>query len=285
MAAACATTSSAALRESPIESSNFSPATKAKVRHWHDRAAALLSSLDVAISHTPSATEAAVDRVERLLAAARVDLQVLLAALAEIHAEPQAEVVVRAPQPAAEAVKALSTAEVATLRSLHASPPQAVREVMVCTATLLACCACGGDTPRVELVSWEEAQRCMASNDLKRRLLGADARSVAAVPTLAQRVRLRLASLGKMNASQPRRGNRVTASGPLALQVAARSGGRAVGALYLWCARMLAAADVERAKAHRAAEAAEAAALEDVLRRARHMLDELESERERGVET
>ena len=265
------------LHVSPIESSTFSPATKAKVRHWHDRAAALLSSLDVAIGHTPSATEAAVDRVERLLAEARVDLQVLLAALTEIHAE-QTHVVVRAPEPAAEAVKALSTAEVATLRSLHASPPQAVREVMLCTTTLLTCDE-GGDAAR-ELASWEEAQRCMAGNDLKRRLLSADPRGLAAAPTLTQRVRLRLASLGESGASsRTRRGDQTLVSPP-GLQVATRSGGRAVGALYLWCARMLAAADVERVRAHRAAEAAEAEALEDVLRRARHMLDELERERE-----
>jgi len=271
-----------ALRQSPIDSSNFSPATKAKVRHWHDRAAALLSSLDVAIGHVSSTTESAIERVDRLLAGARVDLQVLIASLSEIHAA-QADVmhIVLAPEAAAEAITVLSNAEVATLRSLHVGPPQVVREVMICTSTLLACCGCGGGsgTPR-ELVSWEEARRCVSGGDLKRRLLSADARSVAAAPELAQRIKLRLAPLGGSVTSRPRRGRGLSTAEPLSLQVAARSGGRAVGALYLWCARILAAADVERARASRVEEAGEADALEGVLCRARQMLDELERERE-----
>ena len=156
---------------SAIEDSNFSAATKAKVRHWHERAAALLNSLDLALGQTKSGTAAAMERVDRLLAAARVDIEVLRLTLEEIHAE-LAEPPVQAPKAAAEAVKALTTGDIATLRTLHANPPQTVRDVLICTCTLLAC---GTSPPPREMLQWEDAQSRLASSDFKRSLLGARA--------------------------------------------------------------------------------------------------------------
>ena len=106
-----------------------------------------------------------------MLAAARVDIEVLRLTLEEIHAE-LAEPPVQAPKAAAEAVKALTTGDIATLRTLHANPPQTVRDVLICTCTLLAC---GTSPPPREMLQWEDAQSRLASSDFKRSLLGARA--------------------------------------------------------------------------------------------------------------
>ena len=63
-------------------------------------------------------------------------------------------------------------------------------------------------------------------------------------------------------------------------EVVWRTGGRAVGALYLWCARILAAAEAEKDAARRVVEQAEVRALQEVLERSRSVVKGLEEEQQ-----
>lgn len=163
------------------------------------------------------------------------------------------------------------------------------------------------------LPSWEEAQAMLARPDFARALKGYDPRALHAHAATAQSLRQRLASLGngghastagggadasrsssngsvRQGLSRAAREARATPATQTALRAlsttavvaqvamlnaAVRSGGRAVGQLYLWCARVLAEAEaLEEEEALVQAQEEESSALAATLERAQSALDE-----------
>ena len=142
----------------------------------------------------------------------------------------------------------------------------------------------------------------LARPDFAKALRGFDPQDVNLHPPTANAIKSRLASLGSESSSSTSSQGGGTARAALTrargqlshrssvpasiggvagtammLKVAVRSGGRAVGQLYLWCARVLAEAQdrIEEAELERAQEE-ESSALAGVLEKAQASLEEAE---------
>ena len=300
-----------------IDDTSFSPEVKAKVADWHRRSHDLLSSLDEMLNRRRQVADPHLAEAERLCNEARAILASIRSALSEVldGGDPLGEAVrrVKAALPplapaAAEAVCDLSDSEISHVRALSRSPPQNVRIVVCCCCSLLKLCGLPAEAanarPR-ELASWEDAQAMLARADFSKALKGYDPRILHDHTATAASLKAKLAALGcggggdaaggAAGGSPTRRAltraaaqtSRRSAAPQMllpgavhqvaVLQAAVRSGGRAVGQLYLWCARVLAEADNLREEARlEAAREEESGALAQVLARAQEELDQVE---------
>ena len=261
-----------------IDDTSFSSEVKAKVANWHQRSHDLLSQLDAMLNRQRQ-TDPLLAEAQRLCDEARAILASIRSALAEAldGGDPLGEAVrrVKASLPplapaAAEAVCDLTDTEISAVRALNRSPPQNVRVVVCCCCTLLKLTGQAAETATAkarELASWEDAQAMLARPDFSRALKGYDPRVLHDHQLTAASVKAMLAALGSGSGSGSSSGGSTTrraltravaqtrSAGPAALMLpgavqqvtvlkaAVRSGGRAVGQLYLWCARVLAEAD------------------------------------------
>jgi hypothetical protein len=254
-----------------IDDTSFSPEVKAKVADWHRRSDDLLSSLDDMLARRRQTLDPHLAEAERLCNEARAILACIRAALTEVldATDPLADAVrrVKARLPplapaAAEAVCDLSETEIAAVRALNRSPPPLVRTVVVCCCTLLKLAKPrhpSSSDAAVQMASWDESQAMLARPDFSKGLRGFDPATLHEHPATAASVRSRLASLADggssaADGSATRRalsrarvvsGSRQAPELPAAaaavrqvatLRAAVRSGGHAVGQLYLWCA-------------------------------------------------
>ena len=150
------------------------------------------------------------------------------------------------------------------------------------------------------LASWEEGQAMLARPDFAKALRGFDPRDLNMHPPTAKAIKSRLASLGAESSSTSSGGgtaraglmraraqlsHRTSSSASIGgvagtammLKVAVRSGGRAVGQLYLWCARVLAEAEDRKLEEElERAQEEESSALAGVLEQAQASLEEAE---------
>ena len=268
----------ATVYRSAIEDSTFSPEIKAKVAAWHVRGAELIAQLDALLSRRQG-VDVNFERADTRLAEARAILAALRAALDEVvdFRDPLGASVRYAqaklrPSAAAEAVRDLKETEIAAIRALKYNPPTNVRTVV--------CCA------------WEEAQALLASPELRPALRSFDPHHLhsGTGPVVAAAVRNALAMLPR--ASSTRQASvRAAAHGHMAmaagsaptvlqltsLQAAVRSGGAAIGALFLWCARVLSESQaLKEAETLEQAQQAEENGLAKALARAKQHLDAFE---------
>ena len=149
------------------------------------------------------------------------------------------------------------------------------------------------------LASWEEAQAMLARPDFSSRLRGFDPRILHAQPAPASMVEQQLASLASgtprrrsTSETRPwRQARQAAAMQPqlavaqttVMLNAAVRSGGRAIGQLFLWCSRVLAEArDLRERDALVEAQRSETGALSALLEEAQQKLDLLEAQRPAG---
>lgn len=298
---------------SAIESTSFSPEVKAAVAGWHERSADLLERMDLALQRRSQQVKNHLRECERGFAEVRAILLTIRASLAEVldGIDPLGEAVARvkaklpplAPA-AAEAVFDLSDTEISAVRALKHSPPPVVKTVVCCVCTLLHLgtklrTASAADASPLPLASWEEGQAMLANQNFAKALKGYDPRDLHAHPASAKSLKARLVALrspdgpgsttsrekfarartqltqrSSASAAAMSSGVGGVADTALMLKVATRSGGRAVGQLYLWCARVLAEADAlaEEDALHQAQEE-ESEALADVLDKAQATLD------------
>ena len=212
---------------------------------------------------------------------------------------------------AADAVCDLTDTEISAVRALNRSPPTMVRVVVCCCVSLLRL-GQPGITPEAPAASarpfatWEEASAMLARPDFSKALKGFDPRTLHAHPATATSLRSKLADLGKSTGGGGTAGGggggsgsvtrralgravRSSANAPPAsataaavnqvvvLKAAVRSGGRAVGQLYLWCARVLAEAEnLLREEQLEQAQEQESEALASALARAQEQLERTE---------
>ena len=276
---------------------------------------AMLARRKAQVDPLLSAAEQSLDEARAILATIRVALAEALDGgdpLGEAVRRVQARLPPHTPA-AAEAVCDLSDTEISAVRALKLSPPPAVRTVVcvVCSILKLGSRLIADAPPSnaaapvtragpLPLASWEEAQALLANKDFAKALKGYDPRALHAHLPTATSLKARLASLGASGGSgssgrgpgarKTLRGAaaRATAAAALPgsssiggvaetlmLNVAVRSGGRAVGALYLWAARVLAHAEALREEEELEKEQeVEAEALAGVLGQAQMHLDE-----------
>ena len=287
---------------SAIEDSTFSPEIKAKVAAWHVRGAELIAQLDALLSRRQG-VDVNFERADTRLAEARAILAALRAALDEVvdFRDPLGASVRYAqaklrPSAAAEAVRDLKETEIAAIRALKYNPPTNVRTVVCCACSLLRLASnqrtvpTDSDSPL--LATWEEAQALLASPELRPALRSFDPHHLhsGTGPVVAAAVRNALAMLPR--ASSTRQASvRAAAHGHMAmaagsaptvlqltsLQAAVRSGGAAIGALFLWCARVLSESQaLKEAETLEQAQQAEENGLAKALARAKQHLDAFE---------
>jgi hypothetical protein len=297
---------------SAIEDSTFSPEIKAKVAAWHVRGAELIAQLDALLSRRQG-VDVNFERADTRLAEARAILAALRAALDEVvdFRDPLGASVRYAqaklrPSAAAEAVRDLKETEIAAIRALKYNPPTNVRSVVCCACSLLRLASSQrtepSDSASPLLATWEEAQALLASPELRPALRSFDPHRLhsGTGPAVAAAVRNALATLPR--ASSTRQASvRAAAHGHMAmrmaagsattvlqltsLQAAVRSGGAAIGALFLWCARVLSESQaLKEAETLEQAQQAEENGLADALARAKKHLDAFEEQLRRQRE-
>jgi hypothetical protein len=299
-----------------LADSGFSEEVQLKCARWHQRSADLLAMLDGMLSKRELVIPPLIDSAEVLIAEARAILIALRLALSEVDAsedpvgEAAAQARARLPPlapAAADAIQQLSDAQISAVRAMKVAPPAPVRLVVTCVCSILRLEHQPAQADRdalTGLATWEESQALLARSDFTRSLKRLDPRVLHAHRELAALVRGRLAELGR-TASSPRRiaraddatpwrrvrvsarGSGAEAAGgsvaqtALMLRAAVRGGGEAVGQLFLWCSRVLAAAaDLEELAALEEAREAEAHSLTQVLSAAQAKLEELEKRRQ-----
>ena len=210
----------------------------------------------------------------------------------------------------------LTDTEISAVRALNKSPPNMVR-VVVCTCCSLLRLgqpSLPAEAPGAAarpLATWDEASAMLAKPDFSKALKGFDPRVLHAHPATAASLRASIATLGSSGGSGVSSGGGSGANGGsttrralsravqatprgraaaavqmpykvvnqvVVLKAAVRSGGKAVGQLYLWCARVLAeAANLEEEARLEAAQEGESAALAATLARAQDELELTES--------
>ena len=291
-------------RRTAIDDTSFSPEVKAKVRGWHIRSDNLLSDLDAMLARRRRAVDPGIEEAERLCNEARAILASLRLALEEVldGLDPIGVAVQRVKErlpplapAAADAVCDLTDTEISAVRALNRSPPQVVRVVVCVCCSLIKLARPGivpAETSPQPLASWDDAQALLARPDFAKALKGYDPKVLHRHPLTAKSLRSQLANLssggsgsgGATSARQRLQRARAsaTAGGIVVHQVttfnaAVRGGGKAVGSLYLWCARVLVAAeDLLEEQRLQEAQEAESGGLASVLEHAQAELERVE---------
>ena len=291
-------------RRTAIDDTSFSPEVKAKVRGWHIRSDNLLADLDAMLALRRRAIDPGIEEAERLCNEARAILASLRLALEEVldGLDPIGVAVQRVKErlpplapAAADAVCDLTDTEISAVRALNRSPPQVVRVVVCVCCSLIKLARPGivpAETSPQPLASWDDAQALLARPDFAKALKGYDPKVLHRHPLTAKSLRSQLANLssggsgsgGATSARQRLQRARAsaTAGGIVVHQVttfnaAVRGGGKAVGSLYLWCARVLAAAeDLLEEQRLQEAQEAESGGLASVLEHAQAELERVE---------
>ena len=251
------------------------------------------------------AIDPGIEEAERLCNEARAILASLRLALEEVldGLDPIGVAVQRVKErlpplapAAADAVCDLTDTEISAVRALNRSPPQVVRVVVCVCCSLIKLARPGivpAETSPQPLASWDDAQALLARPDFAKALKGYDPKVLHRHPLTAKSLRLQLANIlssggsgsgGATSARQRLQRARAsaTAGGIVVHQVttfnaAVRGGGKAVGSLYLWCARVLAAAeDLLEEQRLQEAQEAESGGLASVLEHAQAELERVE---------
>ena len=289
-------------RRTAIDDTSFSPEVKAKVRGWHIRSDNLLADLDAMIALRRRAVDPGIEEAERLCNEARAILASLRLALEEVldGLDPIGVAVQRVKErlpplapAAADAVCDLTDTEISAVRALNRSPPQVVRVVVCVCCSLIKLARPGivpAETSPQPLASWDDAQALLARPDFAKALKGYDPKVLHRHPLTAKSLRSQLANLSSGSSGSATSARQrlqrarasATAGGIVVHQVttfnaAVRGGGKAVGSLYLWCARVLAAAeDLLEEQRLQEAQEAESGGLASVLEHAQSELERVE---------
>ena len=185
---------------------------------------------------------------------------------------------------AADAVCDLTDTEISAVRALNRSPPQVVRVVVCVCCSLIKLARPGivpAETSPQPLASWDDAQALLARPDFAKALKGYDPKVLHRHPLTAKSLRLQLANCAAhRDAFTALEARAPSPAFQLALEAkkqAMRGGGKAVGSLYLWCARVLAAAeDLLEEQRLQEAQEAESGGLASVLEHAQAELERVE---------